>query len=391
MPQQYPQPDWEIRDNGGNSGTFAAMNPDSLEKQLKRARMALEVLMEQKAGYGLRFPVDLGIEIKEKEAEIADLEAKLGSAGAAGGGSAPATGAAPAGATIYNIQGSVGSIGNTGTQQNVAGTVTGNQRNANPPQAPAPKPVTPQNFVEDLSLGASLEMLWIPRGDFIMGASKKEPESLDSERPQHLVSVPGFYMGKFPITQAQWHAVAVLPPVERTLDPEPSMFDGEERPVERVFWDDAAEFCARLSRETGKTYRLPSEAEWEYACRAGTKTPYYFGDAIAPEQANFGRYSAQTSAVGSYAANASNQAFGLHDMHGNVWEWCADDWHGSYKGAPVDGSALCDREDAPNKVIRGGSWYGDPRWCRSALRNYVVPGFRYISVGFRVCCSAPRT
>lgn len=163
---------------------------------------------------------------------------------------------------------------------------------------------------------------------------------------QHRVSLPAFYLGQHPVTQAQWRAVAHLPPVNLELNPDPAHFKGEHRPVEQVSWYEAVEFCHRLSQHTGKLYRLPSEAEWEYACRAGSTTPFYFGETITPELANYngnysygpgpkGEYRAQATPVGSFGVNP----WGLADMHGNVFEWCQDLWHPSYDGAPRDGSA----------------------------------------------------
>ena len=252
----------------------------------------------------------------------------------------------------------------------------------------APPPKTDvRDFVEDLGNGIRLEMVRIPGGAFLMGAPESEPESRDSERSQHRVTVPEFWLGKFPVTQAQWKAVAALPQVERVLEIDPSSFKGNNLPVECVSWLDAMEFCARLSRETGNAYRLPSEAEWEYACRAKTITPYYFGDSISPEQANFGENKGQTTEVGSFPANG----FGLYDMHGNVWEWCADDWHKNYDGAPTDGSAWCDRGEDASKARRGGSWNFNPRYCRSAYRLNDPRDIRSYTVGFRVCCDSPRT
>ena len=153
-------------------------------------------------------------------------------------------------------------------------------------------------------------------------------------------------MGKYPVTQAQWRFVAAqLPQVNRELEIDPSRFKGDNLPVETISWLDAEEFCQRLSHHTGRLYRLPSEAEWEYACRAGTTTPFHFGETISPEFANYngeytygngekGVYRKQTTPVGSFqVANP----FGLYDIHGNVWEWCADDWHKNYQGAPSDG------------------------------------------------------
>ncbi|MEL6382608.1 MAG: formylglycine-generating enzyme family protein [Cyanobacteria bacterium J06626_18] len=146
-------------------------------------------------------------------------------------------------------------------------------------------------------------------------------------------------------------------------------------------WYEAIEFCNRLSKYTGREYRLPSEAEWEYACRAGTATPYYFGMTISENQANYdGRYKSTTE-VGRFPPNA----FGLHDMHGNVFEWCLDDWHDNYQGAPTDGSAWL--ADGERKVIRGGSWLYDPWTCRSAYRLDLNSGDRYNAFGFRVVCA----
>ena len=175
-----------------------------------------------------------------------------------------------------------------------------------------------------LGNGITLELVRIPGGEFLMGSP--EGEGSDNEKPQHKVTVPEFWMGKYPVTQAQYSAV---------IGKNPSHFKGKNLPVEQVNWNDAIEFCKRLSRKTGKSYRLPSEAEWEYACRAGTTTRYFFGDDLTQQQANFDLNLGKTSPVGTYPANA----FGLHDMHGNVWEWCQDYWHGNYDGAPMDGRA----------------------------------------------------
>jgi formylglycine-generating enzyme required for sulfatase activity len=258
-----------------------------------------------------------------------------------------------------------------------------------------------QYFPEDLGNGVTLEMVLIPGGKFLMGSPEDEPERSDSESPQHEVTVPPFFMGKYPVTQAQWQAVAALPKVSRNLEPNPSRFKGANRPVERVSWHDATEFCHRLAQKTGRPYRLPSEAEWEYACRAGTTTPFYFGETITTDLANYrgtddeygsygrgpkGIYRQETTPVGSFPANA----FGLYDMHGLVWEWCEDYWHDSYKGAPKDGSAWIDKEDAP-RVRRGGSWDVNPRNCRSATRDDYDAEFRDDCYGFRVVCGAPRT
>ena len=240
-------------------------------------------------------------------------------------------------------------------------------------------------FAEDLGNEVKLDMVLIKGGTFTMGAPETEESSKDNERPQHQVTVPTFFMGKYPVTQAQWKAVAELPPVERKLQLEPSNFEGDNRPVEQVSWYEAVEFCARLSNHTGRKYRLPSEAEWEYACRAGTTTPFHFGESITSELANYRckeEYRQQSIPVGQFPANA----FGLYDMHGNVWEWCFDDWHDNYKGAPKDGTAWIENSNTRRKVMRGGSWSNNPLQCRCAYRfdHYRVNnGLNY---SFRVVC-----
>ena len=219
-----------------------------------------------------------------------------------------------------------------------------------------------------------------------MGAPETEETSIDWERPQHRVEIAPFYMGRYPVTQAQYQAV---------MGENPSRFKGENNPVERVSWHKAKEFCQKLSKQTGKTYQLPSEAQWEYACRAGTTTPFYFGETISTEQANYnGNYTygngkrginrGQTTPVGSFPPNA----FGLYDMHGNVWEWCEDICHNNYEGAPDDGSAWV-AGVARIRVLRGGSWANLPRVCRCASRSF--PGYGNIFYGFRVVSSSVRT
>ncbi|MFM5960771.1 MAG: formylglycine-generating enzyme family protein [Dolichospermum sp.] len=240
--------------------------------------------------------------------------------------------------------------------------------------------------LEDLEL----KMIAIPEGTFMMGSSENEEESRDSERPQHQVTISPFLMGKYPVTQKQWKAVAALEKVNIDLVFNPSYLFGNDLPVERVSWNEAVEFCARLSRMTNKTYRLPSEAEWEYACRAGTTTPFYCGDRITIELANYDSsyndYDDEhegTTEVDTFPPNA----FGLYDMHGNVWEWCQDDWHNNYKGAPTDGSAWT-RLSNDRKVLRGGSWYDFSDFCRSASRSFNAADFDDNNIGFRVVCDA---
>jgi formylglycine-generating enzyme required for sulfatase activity len=246
-------------------------------------------------------------------------------------------------------------------------------------------------FTEDLGNRVTLEMAAIPGGIFLMGSPQSEPERRENEGPQYTVTLQPFFMGKFPVTQAQWQAVARLPKVNIDLEPEPSRFKGVNRPVEQVSWYEAVEFCARLSRKTAREYRLPSEAEWEYACRAGTTSPFYFGETISPELANYdgnytyasgskGIHREQTTEVGSFSANA----FGLYDMHGNVWEWCADHWHENYDGAPTDGSVWLSENASHYRLLRGGSWSLYPEFCRSAYRTYCMPFDRINYFGLRV-------
>ncbi|MEM1394261.1 MAG: bifunctional serine/threonine-protein kinase/formylglycine-generating enzyme family protein, partial [Cyanobacteria bacterium P01_H01_bin.150] len=226
-------------------------------------------------------------------------------------------------------------------------------------------PKEAEGFTEDLGNGVTLEMVLIPSGSFMMGAPEDEKESRDSERPQHKVNIQPFFMGKYQVTQEQYQAI---------MRKNPSRFQGKKQPVEKVSWNNAVEFCTKLSELTGKEYRLPSEAEWEYACRAGTTTPFHFGETITTDLANYngdyiygaapkGKYRQETTDVGTFRANS----FGLYDMHGNVWEWCLDDWHNSYDGAPTDGSVWVNHHnenDNPFRVLRGGSWANYPDNCR---------------------------
>ncbi|MFM5938866.1 MAG: formylglycine-generating enzyme family protein, partial [Dolichospermum sp.] len=235
----------------------------------------------------------------------------------------------------------------------------------------------------------------IPGGTFMMGSPENEEGSINSERPQHEVTIKPFLMGKYPVTQKQWRAVAALEKVNVDLEADPSYFEADPSyfednnlPVEHISWHEAVEFCARLSRMANKTYRLPTEAEWEYACRAGTTTPFYCGDKITTKLANYDRsytYNDEqegTTEVGSFPPNL----FGLYDMHGNVWEWCQDTWHDNYEGAPIDGSAWISLTN--RKVLRGGSWNYYPVLCRSASRNWDNAKFNYDNFGFRVVCDA---
>ena len=275
-------------------------------------------------------------------------------------------------------------------------------------------------YTEDLGNDVELAMVKIPAGKFIMGAPENELDSLNSERPQHEVTVPEFFMGRYPITQGQWKAVVeTTEKIERDLKPDPSYFKDDyekynrwSRPVEQVSWLDAKEFCARLSQKTERNYQLPSEAQWEYACRAGTTTPFHFGETITTDLANYrGKDDEENKWSGSYGRGPKGEdreqttpvgyfkvanVFGLYDMHGNVYEWCEDDRHDNYEGAPNDGSPWVssnqDTTKSTTKVLRGGSWGNYPRWCRSADRNYYisVETDDYI-IGFRLVSFPPRT
>ncbi|MEH2126025.1 caspase, EACC1-associated type [Nostoc sp.] len=249
-------------------------------------------------------------------------------------------------------------------------------------------------FSENLGNGVVLEMVAIPGGKFLMGSPENEPKREDSESPQHTVTVQPFFMGKYPVTQSQWAIVATLKKVNIDLDPELSNFKGANRPVEQVSWDNAIEFCARLSNKTGKTYRLPSEAEWEYACRSGTTTPFYFGETITTDLANYdGNYTYGAGSKGEYRQKTTDvdkflpNTFGLFDMHGNIWEWCQDAWHENYNGAPADGSPWMSESNL--RLLRGGSWNYAPRYCRSSNRIGSARVYWVSYVGFRVVVAAP--
>ncbi len=271
-------------------------------------------------------------------------------------------------------------------------------------------------FVEPLGNDVTLEMVQIPGGTFTMGSPAAEVGRDNDEGPQHQVTISEFFMGRYAVTQTQYQAI---------MGQNPSRFKGDNRPVETVSWNDAMEFCRKLNQRTGHTYRLPSEAEWEYACRAGTTTPFHFGKTITTDFVNYdgrstyaseprGEFRGQTTPVGNFPANY----FGLYDMHGNVWEWCLDTWHDNYKQAPSDGSpwigsnkdnrSFTETErdslyrelnkelnnNNDNRVLRGGSWLNVTKNCRSANRVKSRPEITYIddTFGFRVVCTiSPRS
>ena len=242
-------------------------------------------------------------------------------------------------------------------------------------------------FIEDLGNGVTLEMVKIPGGDFFMGSPADEEKRNDDESPQHKVTIQSFFVGKFTVTQAQYQEI---------MDNNPSLSKGEQRPVESISWNNATEFCQKLTEKTGRRYRLPSEAEWEYACRAGTTTPFHFGETITTDLVNYdgnytyadapkGKVRKQTIEVGSFPPNA----FGLHNMHGNVREWCQDTWQENYYNAPDDGSAWIQNDNYSQRVLRGGSWSNPPVYCRSAFRYYDDPNYGYEDFGMRVVCDLP--
>ncbi len=280
---------------------------------------------------------------------------------------------------------------------------------------------TSRFFQTELSGGMSLDMVQVPGGGYMMGSLESDladvkknssramerdlsndiAESLirryNWEAPKHMVKVPAFYMSKYEVTQAQWRAVASLPKVKIDLLSDPSSFKGSGLPVETITWEEAVEFCERLSIATGRQFRLPTEAEWEYACRAGTNTPFNFGDSIRSEWANFqgkfpfnnspkGEFRETTVAVGTLGGP---NAFGLYDMHGNVWEWCSDIWNESYEGAPTDGKSWDTGKIPYLRMIRGGAWDSLGGECRSNSRNRMTSTIRLNNIGLRIVADIP--
>jgi formylglycine-generating enzyme required for sulfatase activity/predicted Ser/Thr protein kinase len=250
-------------------------------------------------------------------------------------------------------------------------------------------------YAEEIAAGVRLEMVKLPAGEFQMGSPEPEMSlSTEPEYPQHPVNVRDFCMARYPITGEQWASVARLPLVVRNLPEYPSDSDDLSRPVVRITWWEAMEFCARLSRKTRRGYRLPSEAEWEYACRAGTSSPFAFGETITPEMANFKQDQADRPVTNGHPVSTGDlkvaNGFGLFGMHGGVWEWCEDVWHDDYYGgAPTDGSAWLTGGDETYRVLRGGSWDEPPTHCRAAYRKRLAPDVENDDVGLRLVCSLP--
>ncbi|WP_373478520.1 bifunctional serine/threonine-protein kinase/formylglycine-generating enzyme family protein [Geminocystis sp.] len=253
---------------------------------------------------------------------------------------------------------------------------------------------TGQFFVEYLGEGVNLDMVFIPSGSFMMGSNNNEIGRDKDESPQHLVSLNSFYVSKYPITQIQWRTVSSFPKMSRVIKHNPSFYKGDNLPVEKVSWLDAQEFCKRLSRYTGRTYRLPTESEWEYSCRGNTKTPFFFGDMITQDFANYdaknnndskkntGKFEKKTTSVDNFYPNP----FGLYDVHGNVWEWCEDHYLNSYIQKPKDGSPYQSNMGNQPRVVRGGSWSLSSQYCRSAKRGNYAADSSYNFIGFRIVC-----
>jgi eukaryotic-like serine/threonine-protein kinase len=247
-----------------------------------------------------------------------------------------------------------------------------------------------QVFQEDLGNGVFLSMVRIPPGKFVMGSLATEEGSTRNEHPQHVVDIPEFYLGQTLVTQAQWAA----------MFPAKSIGFGRNGrlPAHSMNWLEAIDFCDRLSAKTGHKYRLPSESEWEYACRAGTTTPFAYGDSISTNVVNHngehpyarsprGIFRQTVTPVATFAPNL----FGLYDMHGNLWEWCLDEWFDSYDGAPIDGSPrgnISARDGQQLRVVRGGSWFSYARICRAASRAGLFALFRHNYYGMRVVCTS---
>ena len=230
---------------------------------------------------------------------------------------------------------------------------------------------------EDYDGGSGLEMIWVDPGTFLMGSLASEPNRRSDETQHEVTLTQGYWLGRHEVTQALY---------EEVMGVNPSNFKGPELPVEKVSWDDAIAFTQKLNQREldagrlpeGFGYSLPTEAQWEYACRAGTTTTYSFGASITPEQANFKDSGlGKTTDVGSYPANE----WGFHDLHGNVWEWTAD-WHGNYPAGTVSDPAGA--ETGSLRVNRGGSWYSNGRHLRSAFRTGLTPDYRRNILGFRL-------
>jgi formylglycine-generating enzyme required for sulfatase activity len=234
---------------------------------------------------------------------------------------------------------------------------------------------------KDFTNSIGMKFVWIKPGSFMMGSPKDEKERIANETQHKVTLTKGFYMGVYTVTQEQWQEV---------MGKNPSHFKGEKNlPVESVSWNDCQDFIKKLREKDKKAYRLLSESEWEYSCRAGTTTPFHFGTTISTDQANYygeytygigkkGVFRGKTTPVGTFPANT----WGLHDMHGNLWQWC-EDWYGEYPQRDVVDPQ--GPEKGKIRVLRGGSWLRYPGHCRSAFRYGYGPGSRNYDCGVRVC------
>ena len=240
-------------------------------------------------------------------------------------------------------------------------------------------------LTQTLNPEISLDLMLIPGGTFMMGDGRHHPD----EQPIHQVTVPSFYIGKYAITQAQYRSV-----LGDNLD----VGVGADYPIDQINWHDALAFCSKLSQQTGREYMLPTESQWEYACRAHTATNFHYGDTITPDLVNYnGEYPYQGAPIGQNRAQATPvgtfppNRFGLYDMHGNVWEWCLDPYQPNYQTAPSDGSAVADSSSLASnskRVMRGGAWDYVAKGCRSAVRCSLDPDLRLAGCGFRVVLGA---
>ena len=256
------------------------------------------------------------------------------------------------------------------------------------------EPIRVLGYREELAEGVALTMIQIPAGEFWMGSPDEEAERQQIKSPQHKVKLKSFFLGQSAVTQTQWEVVASWPRELIELKSNPSYFKGTNRPVEQVSWEEAMEFCRRLSKQKQIIYSLPREAQWEYACRAATSTPFSFGETLAPDLANYdcsssyrfgpmGRSRQETNETGSFAGNA----WGLEDMHGNVWEWCIDNWH-NYSNTLLSNSNQLVVDNSKNhKILRGGSWFNIPNSCRSSSRRLMHAFYRSYNIGLRICAA----
>ena len=244
------------------------------------------------------------------------------------------------------------------------------------PQASEPPPAVPGRVFRDIDAPWCPEMLEVPAGQFMMGSTDGDTKAHEGEKPQHLVRIGHrLAVGRYPVTFEEYDHFCRS--TKRQVPKDRSWGRGR-RPVILVSWEDSRAYAEWLRHKTGQHYRLLSEAEWEYACRAGTTTRYWWGDEITPANANFGQNVGRTSEVGAYPANA----WGLFDMHGNVREWVEDRWHDNYEGAPDDGSAWAQGKSS-GRVARDGAWYDSPSYLRAACRNWRARDFRHYNLGFR--------